>query len=47
MTEIDENIMVRVSKALITKTITKLDLNPATPAVYVVDQGLRELIKDE
>lgn len=43
----DELIMIRVSKSLVQKAIKKLECNPTTPAVYVVDQALREFTKED
>lgn len=39
-------IMVRVEKTLIDKVIKKLNANPTIPAVYIVDQALRNYIEE-
>jgi len=44
--ETDELIMIRVSKKLVEKVIAKLNLNPQTPVVYVVDQALRNFAEE-
>lgn len=46
MIEKDEQIQVKVSSSLLKKLMTKLNLNPDMPAVYVVDTALRQLLED-
>lgn len=40
------NIQVKISDELIEKVREKLKASPVLPAVYVVDQGLREYLED-